>query len=152
MRDFRGLPTASPGFTLLELIIVMALASVMLGLGAVFVGNTLPTARLESTGREIAAAMRQTRLLAQNRGVDLVLVFDLDQRIYGIDGIGVKKLPPQIALKVVDPYVGAIYNGKYGMFFSSTGSVEGGMVVLSYRKRAIFIEADPVVGFVKVRQ
>jgi general secretion pathway protein H len=143
---------AAAGFTLLELIIVMVLASLLLGLGAVFIGNTLPNARLASVGRDISASIRQTRLLAQNRGTDLVLFFDLDHRVYGIDGIGVRKLPPDIALKVVDPYVGEIYNGKYGMYFSATGSVEGGMVVLSYRRKAIFIETDPVVGFVRVRR
>ena len=143
----------SGGFTLLELIIVMLLASLMLGLGGVFVASTLPSARLASTARDISAAIRQTRLLAQNRGMDQALVFDLDRRLYGIDGVGVRKLPGEIALGVVDPYSSVIVrNGRYSMNFSSTGGIEGGVVVLSYKKRAIYIETDPVVGVVRLRQ
>ncbi|HEY3275602.1 MAG TPA: prepilin-type N-terminal cleavage/methylation domain-containing protein [Syntrophorhabdaceae bacterium] len=142
----------SGGFTLLELIIVMLLASLMLGLGGVFVASTLPSARLASTARDISAAIRQTRLLAQNRGMDLALVFDLDRRLYGIEGVGVRKLPAEVSLGVVDPYSGIMRNGRYSMNFSSTGGIEGGVVVLSYKKKAIYIETDPVVGVVRLRQ
>jgi general secretion pathway protein H len=152
MHDTHG-PTGIPsGFTLLELIIVMALASVMLGLGSVFIANTTPSARLEATGREISASIRQTRLLAQNRGVDMALIFDLDARVYGVEGVGSRKIPREIAVKVIDPVAGDVVNGKYSLFFSSTGGVEAGAVVLGYRKKVLYIETDPVVGYVKVRR
>jgi prepilin-type N-terminal cleavage/methylation domain-containing protein len=152
MIDERGPHGIPSGFTLLELIIVMALASLMLGLGAVFVANTLPSARLAATGREISASIRQTRLLAQNRGMDLALTFDLDAMIYGVEGVGARKIPRDIAVRMVDPFAGEVRNGKYSMFFSSTGGVESAAVVLAYRKKTLIIETDPVVGYVKVRQ
>jgi hypothetical protein len=144
--------SGSAAFTLLELVIVMVLAGLMFGLGGFFVANTFPSARLASTGRDISASIRQTRLLAQNRGLDLALFFDLDARLYGVAGIGVRKIPREISIKVVDPFQGEIRNGIYSIFFSSTGSVEGGTVVLWYRKKTIYIETDPVVGYVKVHQ
>ena len=151
IRAHHGRKAGRPrGFTLLELIIVMALASLVLGLSALFFANTVPSARLASTGREISATIRQMRFLAQNRGEDLALIFDLDARIYGMEGYRVRRIPSEISIKAVDGVYGEIIHGKYPIIFRATGGVEGGMIVLGYRKKAVLIEMDPVVGSVKV--
>jgi general secretion pathway protein H len=139
------------GFTLLELILVMVIASLILGLGVMFFANTLPGARLSATARELSASIRQMKFLAQNRGEDLILTVDLDMKRYGIDGVRMKAIPPDVSIMAVDPVAGEVRNGKYLISFHSTGGVEGGMLVLSARKKAVYIEMDPVVGSVRVR-
>ncbi len=145
-------PGARDGFTLLELVIVMLLAGLILGLATIQFATSLPSARLSATGRDISATIRQMRFLAQNRGEDLILTLDLDARQYGVEGLRMKPIPANIGLKVLDPAYGEVFNGKYPIFFHSTGGVEGGTVVLSYKKKAVYIEMDPVMGSVKIRQ
>lgn len=146
-------PNSGPraGFTLLELILVMALATLILGLGVVFFANTMPGARLAGTGRELSASIRQMKFLAQNRGEDLVLTVDLDTKRYGIEGVRMKAIPSEVSIMAVDPTYGEVRHGKYLISFHSTGGVEGGTLVLWARKKAIYIEMDPVMGSVKVR-
>jgi general secretion pathway protein H len=140
------------GFTLLELIIVMTLASLMMGMAALVFVNTLPSARLGSTGREMSAAIRQMGTLARNRGEDQVLTINLDTRQYGPEGGLMKALPAQISVMVSDPVIGEIRYGKYSILFHAAGGVEGGTVVLGYKKKLVYIQTDPVVGSVVIRQ
>jgi general secretion pathway protein H len=140
------------GFTLLELIIVMTLASLMIGMAALLFANALPSARLGSTGRDIYAAMRQMKTLAQNRGEDQILTINLDTRQYGPEGGFMKTVPANISVMVSDPVVGEIRYGKYPILFHAAGGVEGGTVVLGYRKKTLYIQTDPVVGSVVIRQ
>lgn len=139
------------GFTLLELILVMAIATLILGLGVMFFANTMPGARLAATGRELSASIRQMKFLAQNRGEDLVLTVDLDTKRYGIEGVKMKAIPSDVSIMAVDPTYGEVRHGKYLISFHSTGGVEGGVLVLTARKKMVRIEMDPVVGSVKVR-
>ena len=143
---------SSRGFTLLELIIVMALACLITGLGTLIFVNGLPSARLGATGREISAAIRQMTMLAQNRGEDQILTINLDTRQYGPEGRPMKTLPANISVMVNDPIVGEIRYGKYPILFRAAGGVEGGTVVLGYRKKVLYIQTDPVVGSVVIRQ
>ena len=146
-------PASGPGagFTLLELILVMALATLILGLGVMFFANTMPGAKLASTARELSASIRQMKFLAQNRGEDLVLTVDLDTKRYGIEGVRMKAIPSDVSVMAVDPTYGEVRHGKYLISFHSTGGIEGGMLVLAARKKIVRIEIDPVVGSVKVR-
>jgi general secretion pathway protein H len=140
------------GFTLLELIIVMTLASFMIGMAALLFANALPSARLGATGRDMSAAIRQMTLLAQNRGEDQVLMINLDTRQYGPEGGFMKTVPANISVMVNDPVMGEIRYGKYPILFHGAGGVEGGTVVLGYGKKILYIQTDPVVGSVVIRQ
>jgi len=55
------------GFTLLELIIVLALVVLILGLTSLFVAGRLPSAKANAAGREIAGMIRHARSLAFRR-------------------------------------------------------------------------------------
>ncbi|MBI5634046.1 MAG: prepilin-type N-terminal cleavage/methylation domain-containing protein [Nitrospirae bacterium] len=147
----RGRPAGEAGFTLLELIIVIFLITLMLGLSAAFFANALPSGRFNATSREIASAIRQARHLATLNGERQVITFDMDARSYGIEGRGKKNLPPEIAIKVIDPLAGDITNGKYSMTFYARGSAEGGTIVLWNSSRAAHIHIDPVAGAVIIK-
>lgn len=140
------------GFTLLELIIVMVVIVLILGMSTVFFANALPSAKLNSVTREIAATFRQARSLAQNRGEGQILIVDLDGKTFGMADHRAKAIPGEITMRIVDPLEGTIEKGKYSFIFYSTGGIEGGSLLLSYKSRTVTIEPDPVVGSLVVKQ
>jgi general secretion pathway protein H len=144
--------TAPGGFTLLELLIVLFLATLLLGLSVPFFAGALPSARLGATAREISSAMRQMKVMAENRGEDQMLTINLDTREYGIDGVKMKRVAPEIIISAVDPDYGEIRTGKHFFAFYATGSSDGGRIILSHKKKSIYLDLDPVVGVVTSRQ
>ncbi len=141
------------GFTLLELILVLALAGLVLGLSAFLVmGEALPSARFNATAREISAALREARTLARMRGESQALVINLDTGLYGIEGRKVRKVPDNTGILIRDPYAGEIRRGEYRIFFNPTGASESGTIVLWSGKKRVSIQADPIVGSLAIRQ
>ena len=130
----------------------MFLVTLILGLTTIFFSNSIPSARLDATGREISATIRHARALSQNRGEDQVFMINLDTRQYGLQGRSMKTIPAEISVRVDDPLSGEVRKGSYPILFRAYGGVEGGTVILQGRKRALYIQTDPVVGSVVTRQ
>ncbi len=96
--------SSSPqGFTLIELLVVLVLAGLILGLSAFFFVGNLPSARIETLGREMAASLRQARSLAKTSGEKKIFFADMDAGRYGIEGMGDRGLPAGVSLRVIDP-------------------------------------------------
>ena len=150
MRD-TGYGRDDRGFTLLEVIVVLTLIVLILGLATPFFAGRLPAARLDATGREISATMRQARTLARADNDRKSFLVDLDARQYGIEGIGRRDIPPGIAIRAVDPVAGEVLRGLYTIRFYESGASEGGSIQLTSGRRKLLIEADPVIGAVVIR-
>jgi general secretion pathway protein H len=138
------------GYTLLELIVVLMLMSLILGLSAVYFSNSLPTNRFNSATRDLAASFRQARALARIQGEKQILTFDLDNKEYGIEGRKGKTIHPDIQIKIVDPVVGDITEGKYRFIVQPLGA-GGGTIVVWDDKRKASITLDPVAGALTIR-
>ncbi|MEN6317515.1 MAG: prepilin-type N-terminal cleavage/methylation domain-containing protein [Syntrophaceae bacterium] len=139
------------GFTLLEIIIVIFLSSLVLGMATLFFAGTLPSAKLNAAGREVSAVMRYARSLARMNAEKKTVIIDLDNRVYGIEGISSKSFPPATQILYFDPVFGEKNRGKYAIAFHATGGIDGGSVVLSNDKKTIRIETDPVTGSVVIK-
>lgn len=139
------------GFTLLELIIVIFLVMLVLGLSTSFFAGALSSSKLSSTARDLSATIRYARSLAQIHGEKKVVTIDLDSKFFGIEGKGNKGIPADISAWVVDPLLGEIRTGKYQIVLRGAGGIEGGTVMLSYKKKTVSIVPDPVVGSVVVK-
>ncbi len=144
--------SATGGFTLLELMIVLFLAMFMMGMGVVAMMNRLPAARLDAAAREMSALMRQARTLARIHMVKQTLVVDLDARRYGIEGKLSLKIPEGIRIKIDDPLTGDVDKGIYRLLFSPFGGIEGCTILLMTDNRSITITPDPVMGFLISRK
>jgi prepilin-type N-terminal cleavage/methylation domain-containing protein len=140
------------GFTLLELIIVVVIIVLILGMSTLFFASTLPSAKLNGMSREMSSMIKQARLLAKNKGEKQTLIIDLDSRTYGLEGREAKAIPHEITARVIDPLSGEVYRGKYNLIFHDTGGIEGGTILLTYNKKTVTIETDPVVGSIIVKQ
>ncbi|MBE0556166.1 MAG: prepilin-type N-terminal cleavage/methylation domain-containing protein, partial [Proteobacteria bacterium] len=91
------------GFTLLEVIIVLALVTLVLGLSSVFIAGYLPSVKANAAGREISGMIRHARSLARLNRETRSFVIDLDRRTYGIEGLATKSFPPEARIRVIDP-------------------------------------------------
>lgn len=144
-------PSRGGGFTLLELLIVLFLATLILSLASVFFVNSLPSSRLNATAREMSATIRLAKALAQINGEQKVITIDLDSKHYGIEGGDSKSISQDVNIKVMDPFAGEILNGQYPITFYAGGGVEGGTIVLWNSKRAVSIQLDPIIGAVVIK-
>jgi len=140
------------GFTLLELIIVIVIIVLVLGMSTLFFASTIPAAKLHGLSREISSILKQARITAQNKGEKQTVIIDLDSRTYGIEGKDAKNIPPEIFTRVIDPFSGTVSQGKYSFIFHETGGIEGGTILLTYNKKTLSIETDPIVGSIVVKQ
>lgn len=139
------------GFMLIELIIVLFLIVLIVGLSTVFFANSLPSSKFNATVREIAANIRYAKTSANIKGENQIFYIDFDSRQYGIDGVILKNIPPNINVKAVDPFLGDVYKGRYQVLFYASGGLEGGTIILSDNKRTATIYLDPVVGSIVVK-
>lgn len=146
---FRG--TGATGFMLLELIIVLFLMSVVLGLSAIFFANSLPGYRLNATVRNISTTIKQARAFAKMMNEQQIVTIDLENKQYVIEGHTPKDIPPDIAVKVIDPVEGDIIEGKYHITVHATGGVEGGTIVLWNKRKTISMQIDPIIGTVGIQ-
>ncbi len=139
------------GFTLLELIIVMFLISLIAAVATVFFVNTLPAGKFNATAREVAVTIKHARALAQITGERQIVTIDLDAKRYGIEGRGERVIPPDTEIKVSDPFLGEVTNGKYHLVFYAGGRAEGGTVFLRNKNKSATIYMDPIVGSVLIK-
>ena len=139
--------SASGGFTLLELMIVLFLALFLMGMGIIAMMDRLPAAKLDATAREMSAMMRQARVLAKIQGEKQAIVIDLGKKTYGIEGRTSRTIPEEIRLEIDDTPTSDADNGVYRLVFSPFGGIDGGMVMLSTGRRSISIKPDPIMGF-----
>jgi general secretion pathway protein H len=139
------------GFTLLEIIIVLSLITLILGLSTIFFAGFLPSAKLDAVVRDLSGMIRHARSLARMNMARQTVVIDLDNRTYGIEGQGVKALPPDALIRVIDPFSGEIRQGKYPIAFNPAGGMRGGTIILSRGKKTIMIQMDPITGATTLR-
>jgi len=64
------------GFTLVELMIVLAAAGILLATSFTVISNAVPRMRLRHAAREVAGAVRDARLQAIRTNGDLIMPFD----------------------------------------------------------------------------
>ncbi len=121
-------------------------------MSTLFFASTVPSAKLNGLSREMSSMLKLARITAQNKGEKQSVIIDLDSKTFGIEGKEVKIIPPEITMRVVDPLSGAVSQGKYTFVFYETGGIEGGTILMTYNKKTISIETDPVVGSIVMKQ
>jgi prepilin-type N-terminal cleavage/methylation domain-containing protein len=133
-------------FTLLEILVVMILMALVAGFVMVYFAGNMGKSHVAGTARDLSSAIRQGRALAVERGEEQILLLDLDTRTFGIEGKGVRTIPPDITLTIADPLQGETGRGKHAFHLLPSGGVQGGAVTLSKGQSVINVFPDPVVG------
>lgn len=121
------------GFTLLELVVVLALAVFLIALVPPLVTAALPGVELKSASRRVAAGLRLAREEAIRTGQAVAFTLDLEQHHYLIDGrFRRSELPEDLELKLTVAESEMSSNHQVGAVrFFPDGSSTGGRIVLA---------------------
>lgn len=136
------------GYSLLELLLVLAIA----GLAAAVVVPSLPgaleSARLRGGAGEVRATLTLARTLAVSDARGRTVAFDLGRGEYGIDGEARKRLLPDgIRLAVVRVGDAAADRGVARVRFYPDGSADAAEVAIaSGGGRRVQVTVDPLTG------
>lgn len=147
MKEMNG----EKGFTLLEMMLVIFLIALILAISVSVFSNALPSQRVDATARELIATFRQARSTAMTSGQWQVLTLELESKQFSLQGGGVRIIPNEVAVKVLDPLVGEIIKGGYRFVFTPSGVSDGGTIVLSAGRKVVYLDVDPIVGAVYSR-
>lgn len=124
--------TSSGGFTLVELLMVLAIAGLMMSLTPPLISAVMPGVELKAAARRTAGALRITRERAISSGQDQAWVVNIEDNRYQIadtkrDG----RLPAGIRLQLVAAEQEMRSDNQGGIRFFPDGSSTGGRLVLS---------------------
>ena len=142
---------APAGFTLLELLVVMAILALLLTVVPPLVRGPMGTAELKSAVRQMAAGLRSARSQAIARNREAVFELDLEARRFRISGTQrTFQLPRRLALRLYAAR-SEFSNAQTGAIrFFPDGSSTGGRVTVSLDPRAYEVDVNWLTGRVTV--
>ena len=122
------------GFTLIEMLVVLAIIAAMLAIVPPMLGNSIDHSRIKSASRQLAAGLKLARVDAINSRKETTLVLDTKHRTYKLENKEKKlNLPKEAGLLLttakseqLDEHTGAIR-------FFTDGSSTGGQIKLSLK-------------------
>lgn len=139
------------GFTLIEIIAVVALIGLATTLVLVTTGTGLEAARMRAAGKELAAALRYTRTQAIVKGESQALVLNVEARTYQAPGREAIELPKQLELKLLTAAQEQVADGVGGIRFFPDGASTGGHIELIRGDAAWRIDVNWLTGEVLLR-
>ena len=142
----------SAGFTLLEVMLVMALVAAGMALVAAFVQRASPGAELRAQARNIAQALRQTRMDAIRAQKPQRFLLDVKQHQWRSETASAHEIPEAIQLTMTSarevqpaPDMGAIV-------FYPDGASTGGQVALRRGDAKWVVDVHWVTGRVDLQR
>jgi general secretion pathway protein H len=141
------------GFTLLELIVVIALIGLAYVLAAPSFGGGFLGAELKGAARDVAAGLREARSQALTRKREAAVTLDLEKRTFALSGDPqVHQLSDRLELKLFTAQ-SEVVNDKTGAIrFYADGSSTGGRVTLSANERKYLVDVDWLTGKVSISE
>lgn len=119
------------GFTLVEVVVALALAALLLGALNGSYARLYDSLGYRATLRELTATLHSARNLAQRRGREIHVDFDLVQRCYGF-GTACKATIPeglQVQLELAAQDIDSAGRGR--LRFYPDGSATGGSIIIA---------------------
>lgn len=139
---------SSAGFSLLEMILVLAIAGLVAALVIPTLPGALESARLRGSAGEVRATFTLARTLAVSEARNRSVAFDLERGEYGIDGEARKGILPEgIRLLAVRLGDAASERGIVRVRFYPDGSADEAAVALSSSGGGgARVSVDPLTG------
>ena len=141
------------GFTLIEVIVVMAIAATALALVGSIVFRGPSTQDLKAAARTLASGLRHAQTTAMATRRDALLTLDLDAREYYLpaDARG-HKLPDGLELKLFTAQSEAVSEKKGAIRFYPDGSSTGGRITVQAGERKFLVDVDWLTGRVSINE
>ncbi len=144
-------PARTDGFTLLELLVVLAVVALMTAIAAPRFAAALPGAELDSGARKLAAGLREARSMAvsTNRAVPFTLRGGANLYTIGRGGES-RQLPGKLAITLVTGSREITGANQGSIRFFPDGSSTGGRIELKGAGGKRSIEVDWLTGRIRL--
>jgi general secretion pathway protein H len=141
--------TSCAGFTLLEMLVVLAILALVMSFAGPLLSGGTEGVRLETASSELAAALRLTRSAAIMRNSEATLMIDVEKRVFGSSAVPQRPFAPEIQAKLT--YASGIHSAASdgGFRFFPDGSSTGGDVTLSLHGKQVKLCIDWLSGEVR---
>jgi general secretion pathway protein H len=145
------------GVTLIEMLVVITLASILLAIVFPSVGSGLGTLELRSAATRLAAAARYARDQAVYRQQIFQLEIDSQSGAVAVENLeGAKanryQLPESVHIQEVLPAEDGRTDSVRRFFFLPDGGAPEFQVILANSRRQIAVIGDPLTGTAKVEE
>ncbi len=138
-----GSNRSQTGFTLLELLVVLTLATLLMAVVTPRFAALLPGAELKSYSRQTAALLRLARSQAIASGEEVILELDSEARYSRITG---QKKPSSWPEQIAVSFDGTANARGTDLVFYPDGSASGGTLQIAGRERRYRIEVHWLTG------
>lgn len=141
----------SPGFTLLELLVVLAIAALLLAVTPPLITSALPGVELKASARRVVAGLRLAREEAIRSGGDIAFTLDVEERTFEVDG-GFRngKLSADLDLKLEAAETEMLNERQGAVRFFPDGSSTGGRVILAHDDRGFQVGIQWLTGRIRM--
>lgn len=139
------------GFTLLELLVVLALLAMTYALIPPMVNIGGSTVELKAGARQVAAGLRTARSRAVASRGETTLTLDVEARSFRLSGDDKpRNLPRQAKISVYTAQGEVVDANTAAIRFYPDGSSTGGRVTLAMGERKFLIDVDWLTGQVEI--
>jgi general secretion pathway protein H len=140
------------GFTLLELIVVLAIGAVIysLLLGSPF--GTASAGDLKAAARTLASGLRQAQSLAITSRRDASLVVDVEAREFRVADLEAHRVSDKVDLKLYTAQSEVVSERLGAIRFYPDGSSTGGRITVSSGERKYLVDVDWITGRVAINE
>lgn len=142
----------SRGFTLVEILVVVAIMGIAVAAIASAMGYSLTGQQMRGASRDLVAALRYTRGQAIVKREAQVLMLNVDGKSYRAANRSPVQLPPQFDLAIETARQEMISQGEGGIRFFPDGSSTGGNIELSRGDTVWRIDINWLTGEVSLRE
>jgi general secretion pathway protein H len=137
---------ARAGFTLVEMLVVLALIGLVAGLSAQLLRPPSANLRVEAAARVLCAALRATRTRAIATNAEAAVTIDLARKIFHAPVGGEAALPGDATLEIDVASSQRQSSQSAGILFYPDGSSTGGGVVIQLSGRRATIDVNWLTG------
>jgi general secretion pathway protein H len=136
----------APGFTLLEVLVVLVIIAMATTLAAMVLSGGLDGMRLRSSSKEIAAQLRYTRTQAIATGMPQRFTIDPRGHRWQAANNRHGKIPPSLGVDFIGAREVQPRAGEGGILFFPDGASTGGRVQLSVKRAAWRVDVSWLTG------
>lgn len=145
------MPTRVVGFTLLELLVVLAIAGLVMAITPPLIAQAIPGVQLKAASRGVASALREARNKAIGESRAQRLAIDLESRRYWVErGRAAGDIPEPIEIELTVAESQRDGDDRGAVAFFPDGSSTGGRITLARGDVRYEVTVDWLTGRVAV--
>jgi len=146
MRHLRRICLSTAGFSLLEMVVAVAILALVSAMLMPLLAGPSDSLKLQASARDLLSALRATRAAAIAGNTEVALMLDVERRTFESPAFPRRSLEPGIAAKITFAAPMSEKRFQGGFQFFADGSSTGGDVQLEMHGRTAKICVDWFTG------